>query len=188
MLEEVIIAGFGGQGVMVMGRLLAHAGMTEGKHVSWIPSYGPEMRGGTANCSVVISSDPIGSPVVSEPDTVIAMNRPSLERFEAAVKPGGLLIYNSSLVGIVPKCSDVKVVAVNASEVAAELGYARAANMVALGAYLRSQASVSRRSIVDSIGAVLPKLTPSLVDLNVSALDRGMEIADAQLSISESIS
>jgi len=96
MLEELIISGFGGQGVMVMGQLLSYAGLFEGKNVSWIPSYGPEMRGGTANCSVVISTDPIGSPIVSEPLSVIVMNRPSLDRFEPVLRPGGVLVYNSS--------------------------------------------------------------------------------------------
>jgi 2-oxoglutarate ferredoxin oxidoreductase subunit gamma len=188
MLEEIIIAGFGGQGVMVMGRLLAYAGMVEGKHVSWIPSYGPEMRGGTANCCVVISCDPIGSPVVSEPDTVIAMNRPSLERFEHAVKPSGLLIYNSSLVDIAPERRDVTVIAVRASDIAAELGDVRAANMVALGAYLKARGAVSRETVVDSIRAVMPRLSQDLIDLNVKAIDKGMDIAGDQLMISESIS
>jgi 2-oxoglutarate ferredoxin oxidoreductase subunit gamma len=188
MLEEIIIAGFGGQGIMVMGRLLAHAAMIEGKHVSWIPSYGPEMRGGTANCSVVISSDPIGSPVVSEPDTVVAMNRPSLEKFVPAIKPSGLLIYNSSLVDIVPERRDITVIAVRASDIAAELGNIRAANMVALGAYLRARGAISRETVVDSIRAVMPRLSQDLIDLNVKALDKGIAIAGDQLMISESIS
>ena len=188
MLEEIIIAGFGGQGIMVMGRLLAHAGMVEGRNVSWIPSYGPEMRGGTANCCVVISSDPIGSPVVAEPDTVIAMNRPSLEKFAPSIRPSGLLIYNSSLIDIVPERQDITAIAVRASGIASELGDVRAANMVALGAYLRARGVVSREAVVDSIRAVMPKLSQSLIDLNVKALDKGMDIAGDQLMISESIS
>jgi 2-oxoglutarate ferredoxin oxidoreductase subunit gamma len=137
MIEQVIMAGFGGQGVMSMGQLLAYSGMLEGKNVSWLPSYGPEMRGGTANCNVIVSDDEIGSPIVTEATAVIAMNLPSLDKFEHSVMPGGTLIINSSL--IERKCSrtDIDVFYIPANEIADELGNNRVANMVMLGAYLK---------------------------------------------------
>jgi len=175
--EEIIIAGFGGQGVMLIGRLLAHTAMTRGKHVSWMPAYGPEMRGGTANCSVVISDEPIGSPVVSEPDALIAMNRPSLDKFLPAVKPGGLVVYNSSLIDVAPQRCDLRTVAVRATDIAAELGSVRAANMVALGAYLQASGCIPADAVVDEMRTVLPDLSEYLTAINIEALRRGSELA-----------
>jgi 2-oxoglutarate ferredoxin oxidoreductase subunit gamma len=177
MLEELIISGFGGQGVMVMGQLLSYAGLFEGKNVSWIPSYGPEMRGGTANCSVVISTDPIGSPIVSEPLSVIVMNKPSLDRFEPALRAGGVLVYNSSLIDRMPTRSDVRVIAVPANDMAAELGSGRVANMCALGAYLAATRVVSMDSIAESLKEVLPARRHNLIPLNIKALEAGAELA-----------
>lgn len=134
MTHEIILAGFGGQGVMVMGQLLTYAGMLEGAHVSWIPSYGPEMRGGTANCSVIISQEPIGSPIVTEATAVVAMNLPSLEKFESSLSPGGILVLNSSLIDRESKRDDIVTYKVPANDIANSLGNARMANMVALGA------------------------------------------------------
>ena len=134
MLEQSIFAGFGGQGVLLMGQLLAYAGMMEDKEVSWLPSYGPEMRGGTANCSVVVSDAEIASPVVNHADAVVIMNQPSLEKFEKMVKPGGVLIYNSDLVTYKNPRTDVKVIPVPANSVAAEMGNDKVANVIALGA------------------------------------------------------
>jgi 2-oxoglutarate ferredoxin oxidoreductase subunit gamma len=134
MTHEMILAGFGGQGVMVMGQLLTYAGMLEGAHVSWIPSYGPEMRGGTANCSVIISQEPIGSPIVTEATAVVAMNLPSFEKFESSLSSGGILVLNSSLIDRQSKRDDIKTYNVPANEIANSLGDARMANMVALGA------------------------------------------------------
>lgn len=176
MLEELIISGFGGQGVMVMGQLLSYSGLLEGKNVSWIPSYGPEMRGGTANCSVVISTDPIASPIVSEPLSVIVMNKPSLDKFEPALRPGGVLVYNSSLIDRMPTRSDVRVIAVPANDIAVELGSDRVANMCALGAYLGATRVVSMDSVAKSLKEVLPARRHDLIPLNIKALETGMEL------------
>ncbi|MCR4426063.1 MAG: 2-oxoacid:acceptor oxidoreductase family protein [Firmicutes bacterium] len=177
MAEEIVMAGFGGQGVMVMGQLLSYAGMLEGKSVSWFPSYGPEMRGGTANCSVVVASEPIGSPVVTEPTCVVAMNRPSLDRFERAIRPGGVLVYNSSLIDRKPERKDVRVIAVPANEIAIELGNDKVANMCALGALIAATRVVKIESVVESLKKVLPERRHDLIPLNQEALARGALLA-----------
>ena len=176
MVEELIIAGFGGQGVMLMGQLLSYAGLHEAKNVSWIPSYGPEMRGGTANCAVVISTESIGSPIVTEPTTLIVMNRPSLDRFEQAVRPGGLLIYNSSLIDREPRRTDIRIIAVPAVEMARELGSDRVANMCVLGAYLAAAGVVALESVAECLKEVLPERRHDLIPLNVEALARGASL------------
>ena len=137
MFQGIRISGFGGQGIISSGVLLAYAGMLDGKHVSFFPSYGAEMRGGTANCSVVISSDDVTTPVVSQPDTVIVMNEPSLAKFEPFLKPGGLMIINESLVKSRPQRKDIKVVLVACNKIADELKAPKIANMVALGAFCK---------------------------------------------------
>lgn len=177
MVHEVLMAGFGGQGVMSMGSLLAYAGMLEGKQVSWLPSYGPEMRGGTANCHVVISDEPVASPLVTEPTAAILLNRPSLDRFEKTVRPGGLLIYNSSLVDRVPERTDIRVVAIPANQVAEELGSARVANMVCLGAFRALTEAVSFSALMDSLRKALPVHRHDLIPVNEAALRRGEELA-----------
>jgi len=174
---DVIMAGFGGQGVMLMGQLLTYAGMVENKQVSWMPSYGPEMRGGTANCTVVVSDEPVGSPVVSQPAAVIAMNLPSLDKFEKSVKPGGVLIYNSSLIHKEPTRTDIKVIAVPANEIATELGNTRVANMVALGALLAATNAVSIASVETALKKALPAHRQDLLPLNLQAIARGGEMA-----------
>ena len=136
MHTEIILAGFGGQGVLLIGKLLAYAGMKAGREVTWMPAYGPEMRGGTCNCTVVLSDRPIGSPISKSPHGLIALNLPSLDKFEDAVRPGGVIVVNTSLINRLPQRTDVTVVAVPANEVAIECGSPKAANMVALGAYL----------------------------------------------------
>ena len=178
MLIEAIFAGFGGQGVMLMGQLLAYAGMYEDKQVSWFPSYGPEMRGGTANCSVVVSDEPVGSPVISEPSVLIAMNRPSLEKFEGMLQPGGTLFYNSSLIDIKPKRTDIKVVAIPANDIATELGNAKVANMVVMGAILASTKAVKLETVVKVLREkVLIGKKLDLVAVNQAALQKGMDLA-----------
>ncbi len=172
-MTEIIIAGFGGQGVLVMGQLLAHAGMLEKKKVTWYPSYGPEQRGGTCNCSVVISDKEIGSPIVVEPDAAIIMNRPSLDRFEPLIKRGGLLVYNSTLIDRDVERTDLRVIAVPANEIADELGSARTANMVTLGAFLEAANVVRVESIIESLSHVLSERHRGLIPLNVQALERG---------------
>lgn len=176
MLEEILIAGFGGQGVMSMGQLLAYAGMYERKHVSWIPSYGPEMRGGTANCSVCISDKPINSPTVSEPTTLIVLNRPSLVKFEQTLQAGGLLILNTSLIDCQPYRQDVRIVRIPANDLAnEELGNVKVANMILLGAYLGLTQVVKLDSIVTALKKVLPESRHRLIPLNQQALEMGLQ-------------
>jgi len=178
MLQEIIVAGFGGQGVMSMGQLLAYAGMEEDKHVSWIPSYGPEMRGGTANCSVTISDVPVSSPLISEPDTLIVLNRPSLEKFEPDVKPGGLLLINSSLIDIEPKRSDLRVVKLPADDLADKnFSNTRVANMILVGAFVAITKAVNIESVLGALKKVLPEYRHNLIPLNRQALELGMDLA-----------
>lgn len=176
MTLEAIFAGFGGQGVMLMGQLLAYSGMYEGKNVSWFPAYGPEMRGGTANCSVVVSDEPVGSPVISEPDVLIAMNRPSLEKFEKMLKPGGILFYNTSLIDIKPQRTDIKVIGIPANDIATELGNAKVANMVVMGAILKATGAVDLETVVSVLKKTMTGSKQSLIPLNRTALERGMAL------------
>ena len=173
MTNELIIAGFGGQGVLLMGEIIAQAGMIEDKNVSWLPSYGPEMRGGTANCCVIVSSDPVGSPVVTEADAAIVMNKPSLDKFENAVKPGGKLFVNSSLIDKQPTRTDITVISVPANDIAAKLGNLRVANMVMLGAFIASSEALSKASIIEATEAALGKGKAHLIPVNEAALDEG---------------
>lgn len=178
MTHEMIFAGFGGQGVMLMGQMVAYAGMLEDKHVSWLPSYGPEMRGGTANCAVVVADEPVGSPLITSPNIVVAMNLPSLDKFEESIKPGGLLLYNSSLIAREPNRDDITVLAVPANEVAGELGSDRIANMVVLGALLQLVPMVKQESILAALRHALPPHRHNLLPLNEQALERGRKIAE----------
>jgi len=175
MLHEIIMAGFGGQGILSMGQLLTYAGMIEGKEVSWLPSYGPEMRGGTANCAVTVSDIPISSPVVTEPTAVIIMNKPSLAKFEPTIKPGGYVLINSSLVDLKAKRTDVKAYEIPANEIAESLGNARVAGNVMLGALLELTGVVSIDSVVESLKKVLPEHRHKLIPLNRQALEKGAE-------------
>lgn len=155
MLERIIISGFGGQGVMLIGRLLAYAGMIEGKKVAWMPSYGPEMRGGTANCTVLISTEEIGSPIVTHPKTLIAMNQPSLDKFESNVNENGLIILNDSLIKREVKRNGVNVIKIPADDIADKLGNSRAANMVILGAYVKKSRVVKLETIFKALEKAL---------------------------------
>ena len=175
MMDRVIIAGFGGQGVMFLGKVLAYTGMDSDLELLWIPSYGPEMRGGTANCSVVLSDEEIFSPVIDQADAAIVMNMPAYEKFESKVKPGGVLIVNSSLADVQNHRDDITVIKVPATDIANELGSTSIGNMVCLGALL------PHMSLVDSekIQKVMKKLTakrPQLLDVNMSAIQRGMDV------------
>ncbi len=176
MYQGIRISGFGGQGVISAGVLLAYSGMVEGKNVSFFPSYGAEMRGGTANCSVVISSDEVTTPIVSIPDTVMVFNEPSLTKFEPLVKPGGLLIVNSSLINTKVKRTDIKVLYVPCNKIAGELGNAKIMNMVALGAFAANTGALKVQDIIDTLPKVYKKLKPELIELNSSALRKGAEI------------
>lgn len=170
---RIKIAGFGGQGLLFLGRLLAEAGMRQGYHVSWLPSYGPEMRGGTANCHVNISTEPIGSPLVSDPTVLIAMNRPSLDKFQTELVSGGLLIYDSSLIDKAPERDDVEVVALPATALADAIGSAKIANMVALGAYLGTTGLLEKEGLIRALATATKKT--SLLDLNLKAIDAGIQ-------------
>lgn len=176
MLDEIIIAGFGGQGILLMGRLIAYAGMLEGKKVAWMPSYGPEMRGGTANCTVIISSDEVASPVVPNPRTLIAMNEPSLDKFESQVEKDGTIILNDSLITRNVKRCDVQVFKVPANEIANELGNIRVANMVVLGAYVTATKSVKIETIIRALGDTLGNKSEEIIDLNKQAIKKGEKI------------
>ncbi len=172
-----IFAGFGGQGVMLMGQVLSLAGMIDNKHVTWIPSYGPEMRGGTANCTVVIDTQSIGSPVVDQPDEVIAMNNPSLAKFEPSIRKNGILILNTSVIDQKPKRKDIHVIEVKANEIADQLGNPKVANMVILGAYIHATKAVSRSSLEQALETKLGSKKGHLVEVNMKAIDEGMKAA-----------
>lgn len=172
---KIIVAGFGGQGVLSLGQLIAYAAMEEGKEVTWLPSYGPEMRGGTANCSVVVSNKPIASPVITNPNALIVFNKPSLTRFENNVTPNGILIVNSSLIESKVERKDVRVVYVDTQKIAQEIGEIRVANMVMLGVYIKMSGIVSKASVESVINdkfAAKPKVIP----LNKLALDAGYNL------------
>ena len=174
---QLIIAGFGGQGVLLMGQLMAYAGMLDGREVSWMPAYGPEMRGGSANCSVVISDSPVGSPKVEDADVVIAMNRPSMDLFESSVVPGGLLIYNSSLIDTKPTRTDITVVPVHCNDIADSLGNGRVANMVMLGALMERTKPFDVELLIEALRHKLGARREKLIPLNRDAITKGMEAA-----------
>lgn len=177
-VEEVIFAGFGGQGVLSMGKMLSYAGMMKGKNVSWLPSYGPEMRGGTANCSVIISDDLIGSPVVTDADTLVVMNRPSLEKFESFVKPGGTIIVNSSLIDQKVVRDDVNVYYFPVNDVATECGNAKAANMVMLGAYIKIKGFPAEEDLLGAFLKVFGEGKKGLLPLNEKAVAAGAALVE----------
>ena len=179
MTEEIIIAGFGGQGVLSMGQVLCYSGVMENKEVSWMPSYGPEMRGGTANCIAIISDSPISSPILTKFDTVIALNQPSLDKFESAVKPGGLLIYEASTILNPPTRKDIKVVPIEATKEAANLNNTKIMNMIVLGAFLKKKPIIAMDNILLGLKKVLPDRYHHLIPLNETAIKKGMELAAA---------
>ena len=170
---EVKVAGFGGQGVLLLGAALAQAGMLENYHVSWLPSYGPEMRGGTANCHVNIREIEVGSPMVSSPSVLIALNRPSMEKFENDIKPGGLLIYDSSLIDIEPKRKDIEILPISATKMADELGNTRVANMLVIGAYVGYTGILGKETVYESLKSAVKH--KRFMDINKRAVDAGYE-------------
>jgi 2-oxoglutarate ferredoxin oxidoreductase subunit gamma len=175
--HEIIIAGFGGQGVLSMGQLLAYGAMVEGKEVSWMPSYGPEMRGGTANCIVIISEARISSPIVSRFDSAIILNQPSLEKFEGRVKPGGLLMYEESAVIQPPTREDIEIVALPALHEAMKLNAKQVTNVVMLGAFIERRPLVSAEGLLKALKSVLPERHHHLLPLNRQAFQVGREFA-----------
>jgi 2-oxoglutarate ferredoxin oxidoreductase subunit gamma len=175
MIDEVLIAGFGGQGIMLMGRLLAYGAIFEGFEVTFYPSYGPEMRGGTANCTVVISDERIGSPVRNRFTHLMAMNQASVDKFSERVKPGGVIAYNQSLVDTPPARTDVLRLGIPANRIAAELKAVQAANMVAMGGLLFVLRRISVPSLVKGLARVLPGYRHEAIPLNKAAILRGIE-------------
>ena len=179
MQEEIIISGFGGQGSLFAGQLLAYAAMGEDLHVTWIPSYGPEMRGGKARCTVVIADQEIGAPLVRRPSAAIVLNIPSMEAFESAVKPGGVLVVNSSMVPDESDREDIHVIYVPASDLATELGNVRMANVLCLGALVEATGVFPTEAVEQALDDHLPKRHRSLLGLNKEALRKGAALAQA---------
>ncbi|OHD07184.1 MAG: 2-oxoacid:ferredoxin oxidoreductase subunit gamma [Spirochaetes bacterium GWC1_27_15] len=177
MLSKIILAGFGGQGIIVAGKLLASAAMKLGKNVTHFPSYGAEMRGGTCNCSVVISDKQISSPIINEPDVAIVLNKPSKDKYEPKCKTNGMLILNKSLIKDETKRTDLKVGYIDASEIAERIGNSKVANMVILGAFAKITSLVNINSLIDSLKDVFPTMPDKLLDLNIKALQEGFNLA-----------
>jgi 2-oxoglutarate ferredoxin oxidoreductase subunit gamma len=183
MQQEFVFSGFGGQGVMFIGQLLAYAAMDNGKEVTWIPSYGPEMRGGTANCTVVVSNKPIGSPITSQPKIGIIFNRPSFVKYEAIIKPGGLLVVNSSLIpDAETEREDITLINIPATDIAYELGNARLTNIIMIGAALTVQPVLPVDAIRQALSGHIPSHRRNMLDVNYKALAKGAEFASAQVS------
>ena len=178
--RTLLAAGFGGQGVMVLGQLIAYTGIAQGLHVTWIPSYGPEMRGGTANCGVVLSEEEIASPVVSEADAVVIMNQPSLAKFENAAKKGGVLIYNSDLVKYEHPRTDVTVIAVPMNSLAEKLGSDKVANIVGLGALVAATDLVKEDACIETIKEKLGTKKPKFLPMNLEAFSQGKAVVQGQ--------
>jgi 2-oxoglutarate ferredoxin oxidoreductase subunit gamma len=177
MHQEVVISGFGGQGALFAGQLLTYTGMDEGWHVTWIPSYGPEMRGGTAHCIVIVSDEDIGSPIIRQPSICIVMNPPSMDKYMDLVKPGGLLVVNSTLVRTRSGRDDIEVIYVPANELAAELGNVKMANVVLLGAMLGRREILPIGSIKRTLEEHIPERRKHIIEPNKRALDRGVAFA-----------
>ncbi len=180
MKEEIIIAGFGGQGVLSMGKILAYAGLMDGLEVTWMPSYGPEQRGGTANVTVVLSDSEISSPVLNSYDTAVILNQQSLDKFESKVKPGGTLIYDPYGIHHLPSRKDIKLVAVNAMDAVLELKNSKAYNMVLLGALLKTRGLVPVESVMKGLKKTLPERHHNLLPINREAILRGMSLAESK--------
>lgn len=177
MQEEIILAGFGGQGVLFAGKILAYAGMDSGKNVTWIPSYGPEMRGGTAHVTVIIGDDEIGSPLVRQPSAALVLNSPSMEKYEPLVQEGGVLVYNSSLISNPPQRTDIHYVPVAATDLAADLGNVNVANMVAVGALISATKVLSLNRLCQTLRDHLPESKRSLLHIDEQALKQGVDAA-----------
>lgn len=176
MTQEIIIAGFGGQGVLSMGKILAYAGLMEDKEVTWMPAYGPEQRGGTANVTVIVSDERISSPILSKYDTAIVLNQPSLDKFEAKVKPGGTLIYDSFGILTPPQRTDINIHKINAMETAADMKMMKCFNMLVLGGLLKIHPIVSLESVMKALRKTLPERHHHLLPMNEQAILKGMEI------------
>ena len=176
MKEEIIIAGFGGQGVLSMGKILAYAGLMDGREVTWMPAYGPEQRGGTANVTVIVSDKPISSPIVDSYDTAVILNQQSLDKFESKVKPGGTLIYDPYGIHHKPTRTDITIIPVNATEAAIEMGNSKTYNMILLGALLKARPLMDDDAVIRCLKKTLPERRHDLIPLNQQAITRGKSL------------
>ncbi len=176
MTEEILIAGFGGQGVLSMGKIMAYSGVMQDMEVSWMPSYGPEMRGGTANVIVILSDDRISSPVIKRFDTAIILNQQSLDKFEETVKPGGLLIYDGNGITRHPKRTDILVYRVDAAEEASKMDSSKTFNMIVLGGFMKLKPVLTLENVIKGLKKSLPERYHHLLPMNEEAINRGMEI------------
>lgn len=176
MTHEIIISGFGGQGVLSMGKILAYSGLMEDKEVTWMPAYGPEQRGGTANVTVIVSDEPVSSPILSSYDTAIVLNQPSLEKFESKVKPGGSLIYDGYGINTPPTRKDIHVYRIDAMDKAAQMNMIKVFNMMILGGLLRIHPIVTVESVLKALRKTLPERHHHLIPMNEEAIRMGMEI------------
>ena len=172
-MQEIILAGFGGQGILSMGKFIAMSGLEENKNVSWLPSYGPEMRGGTANCNVIVAEEEVGSPIINKATAIIVMNQPSLEKFEDYLLPGGVAILDSSLVPVMPKRTDVSVYAIPATEMAYEMGNATFAGVILLGKLIEVTGVVSKESFEKALYKILPPKRHGMIPDEMKALEAG---------------
>ena len=179
MLEEIIIAGFGGQGVPSMGKILAYSGLMEGKEVTWMPSYGPEQRGGTANVTVILSDEKISSPILNSYDIAVVLNQQSLDKFESKVKPGGILIYDSYGIHHAPQRTDIKIYKINAMEATFDMQNSKVYNMIVLGALLKIKPMVTMESVLAGLKKSLPERHHKLIPMNEAAIQKGMSLVEA---------
>jgi 2-oxoglutarate ferredoxin oxidoreductase subunit gamma len=175
MTEEIIIAGFGGQGVLSMGKILAYSGIMQDQEVSWMPSYGPEMRGGTANVTVIVSDERISSPILNKYDTAIILNQQSMDKFEETVKPGGLLLYDPNGITRHPERKDIRIYKIEGARLAAEMGNTKIFNMIVLGAFLKIKPIVKFENVVLGLKKSIPERYHKLIPMNEEALKRGMD-------------
>jgi len=178
MTEEIIIAGFGGQGVLSMGKILAYSGIMQDQEVSWMPSYGPEMRGGTANVTVILSDNRISSPILTQYDTAIILNQQSMDKFEPAVKPGGLLLYDPNGISHPPERKDINIYKIEASKEAANLGLRKIFNMIVLGGYIKVKPIVKLDNVMLGLKKSLPPRYHHMIPDNEKAINRGLEIVE----------
>ena len=173
--SQIIIAGFGGQGLLFSGKVLAYAGLLEGRELSWLPSYGPEMRGGTANCNVILSDTPVGSPIVDKPNILMVMNTPSLDKYESTVAPGGKIFIDSTLITRKVERTDVECFYVPATQMANDMGLTGMANMILLGTILRETHCISDEILPDALHKVIPAKKANLFDANMQAIQAGRD-------------
>ena len=177
MTTQILITGFGGQGVLFAGKFIAYKGLLENRQVSWLPSYGPEMRGGTANCSVILSDTPVGSPIVSSPDILITMNLPSLDKYEDTAKPGAHILIDSTLIGRKVKRTDITAAYITATKIAMDAGYPTLANMVMVGFAIRKTGMVSFENMTDVLKKVVSAKREALLEINLKAMEAGYHFA-----------